>query len=368
MRLICLIMSLLFFFNAFGSPTKVAGGGFVVKCKKPSFDPGFEYTTYDIWEQSSLFKKVPYGLKGETWQEKVNFAISRISKFEPYLASIINQSFQSLLESFEYLVVPRIMIPDFQDYREVIGFENCEKIPAAMQLKSPLYGQYRFYFSEEVWNNLDSFNRATLVLHEILYKSFIATKNEKYSDFVRYYNFIISSDLMESMTEVEYFKYRFARQYSVIAKVKETLNSIMYLLMTEVNAGFYERFPRTINLLPIALVTPEIDPYGATIALGPNGFDLLTLSQIIRTEHKSTHNIMLYMYGPYGVIEGLENLRSIKLIRSGAYKNEDLTIGFVKGLFGEVHKFVDQSWERFLKSLFPKKEGNFFLEDLIHEK
>jgi hypothetical protein len=351
-----ILVSVLFFLNtSWASPTKVAGGGFVVKCKIEKGDTfDYEYTTYDIWEQSSLFKNVNYGLVGEDWKEKVEFAISRIEKFEPYLGGIIKKSFLTLIENFDELVVPRISIPDFKDYREVIGFNNCEKIPAAMQLKSPLYGQYRFYFSEEIWKNLDSFNRATLVLHEILYKSFIATKNEKFSDFVRYYNFIISSTLMNSITQREYFRYRFARQKSVIEKIKEALDSIKYLLMTEVHAGFHHRVLKTLNLIPIALATPEIDPYGPTMSRSPNGFKFDVLDEIIKLEHKNSHNIMLYLYGTEGLIKQVSEIKSIKR----ALKNQGMTLTMEEAgkIFYDLHKFVDGTWERFLKSLFGKVE------------
>jgi hypothetical protein len=64
---------------------------------------------------------------------------------------------------------------------------------------------------------------------------------------------------------------------------------------------------------------------------------------------------MLYLYGTEGLIKQVSEIKSIKR----ALKNQGMTLstmGEVEKIFYDLHKFVDGTWERFLKSLFGKVE------------
>lgn len=250
------------------APTQVGGGGYVIKCTDDL--ENHQWYTYDIWEQSNLFKNVNQGLEGDTWDKKVSFALVRIKRFEPFWGNELLNSFRELKNDFSSALIPRIIIPDFKDYNDIFGVPGCTKIPAAMQLRRPLLGQRKFYFSKNVWARLSEYHKATLVLHELLYQSFISYQKVDVSDFVRYFNFVISSDLMEDINLEEYFNYKFSREKLVINTIKKSVRrtfKIIYWYLDE-NKDFRKREEleanatfnpdKLIKYLPVFLVNANI--------------------------------------------------------------------------------------------------------------
>lgn len=332
-------------------PTDVGGGGFVIKCTDELGDD--HYRTFDVWEQSKMLQVDSYGLKGKNWKEKVHFALNRLKRVDYLFALAILDVIKDLEKNMGSYLVKNLTFPDIKDYTDIVISKSCVKIPAAFQIKVPFYGQKKFYFSLDVWRNLDEFNKASLVLHEAIYKVLKDIEHVPNSDFVRYFNFFISSDLMESVSREEYFEYRYSRQLSLIKTAKLKLKSlklvILHLFSKNPEAEATKKIvSRLVSWIPLAIMAPN-HPNHSSInidTIDPLNLDYITsVLQDERVSFDSLINVVLFRNNVTGIMEDILNFVEMKELLEAS----NLTIENINNLFKNVDDYLDNEWNLFLE-------------------
>ena len=341
-------------FSAYASlPTDVGGGGFVIKCTDELGDD--HYRTFDVWEQSKMLQVDSYGLKGKNWREKVHFALNRLKRVDYPFAYAISAVTKDLEENMERYLVKNLTFPDIKDYTDIVISKSCVKMPAAFQIKAPFYGQNKFYFSSEVWGKLDEFNKASLVLHEAIYKVLIDFEGALNSDFVRYLNFFISSDLMDTVSKKEYVEYRYSRQLSLIKTAKKRLRSLEMLVsyMFSKNQNTQktrEIVSRLLSWVPIMIMVPNFQVRGLLNIDTIDPLDLDYITSVLQDEKMSFDVLMnpiLFRNSVSGVLDDILNMDGMNEI----LEPSNLTIEKINNLFNDLDKYLGKEWHLFLETV-----------------
>ena len=341
-------------FSAYASlPTDVGGGGFVIKCTDELGDD--HYRTFDVWEQSKMLQVDSYGLKGKNWKEKVHFALNRLKRVDYPFAYAISAVTKDLEENMERYLVKNLTFPDIKDYTDIVISKSCVKMPAAFQIKAPFYGQNKFYFSSEVWGKLDEFNKASLVLHEAIYKVLIDFEGALNSDFVRYLNFFISSDLMDTVSKKEYVEYRYSRQLSLIKTAKKRLRSLEMLVsyMFSKNQNTQktrEIVSRLLSWVPIMIMVPNFQVRGLLNIDTIDPLDLDYITSVLQDEKMSFDVLMnpiLFRNSVSGVLDDILNMDGMNEI----LEPSNLTIEKINNLFNDLDKYLGKEWHLFLETV-----------------
>ena len=334
-------------------PTDVGGGGFVIKCTDELGDD--HYRTFDVWEQSKMLQVDSFGLKGRDWKEKVQFALDRLKRVDPPFAYAISVVIKDLEENMERYLVKNLTFPDIKDYTDIVISKSCVKMPAAFQIKVPFNGQKKFYFSSEVWGKLDEFNKASLVLHEAIYKVLIDFEGALNSDFVRYFNFFISSDLMESVSREEYFEYRYSRQLNLIKTAKIKLHSLKMVAShifskNQNTKKTREIVSRLFSWIPIMIMVPNFQVRGLLNIDTIDPLDLDYITSVLQDEKMSFDvlmNAVLFRNHVSGVLEDILSMVEMKEI----LESPNLTIENINNLFNNLDNYLDKEWQLFLETV-----------------
>ena len=341
-------------FSAYASlPTDVGGGGFVIKCTDELGDD--HYRTFDVWEQSKMLQVDSYGLKGKNWREKVHFALNRLKRVDYPFAYAISAVTKDLEENMERYLVKNLTFPDIKDYTDIVISKSCVKMPAAFQIKAPFYGQNKFYFSSEVWGKLDEFNKASLVLHEAIYKVLIDFEGALNSDFVRYLNFFISSDLMDTVSKKEYVEYRYSRQLSLIKTAKTRLRSLEMLVshMFAKNQNTQktrEIVSRLFSWVPIMIMVPNFQVGGLLNINTIDPLDLDYITSVLQDEKMSFDVLMnpiLFRNSVSGVLDDILNMDGMNEI----LESSNVTIEKINNFLNDLDNYLGKEWHLFLETV-----------------
>ena len=334
-------------------PTDVGGGGFVIKCTDELGDD--HYRTFDVWEQSKMLQVDSFGLKGRDWKEKVHFALDRLFRVDAPFAYAILAVTKDLEENMERYLVKNLTFPDIKDYTDIVISKSCVKMPAAFQIKVPFYGQNKFYFSSEVWGKLDEFNKASLVLHEAIYKVLIDFEGALNSDFVRYFNFFISSDLMDTVSKKEYVDYRYSRQLSLIKTAKTRLRSLETIVLhifskNQNTQKTREIVSRLFSWVPIMIMVPNFQVRGLLNIDTIDPLDLDYITSVLQDEKMSFDVLMnpiLFRNSVGGVLEDILSMVEMKEV----LESSNLTIENINNLFNNLDNYLDKEWQLFLETV-----------------
>ena len=334
-------------------PTDVGGGGFVIKCTDELGDD--HYRTFDVWEQSKMLQVDSFGLKGRDWKEKVRFALDRLRRVDTPFAHAISVVTKDLEKNMESYLVKNLTFPDIKDYTDIVISKSCVKIPAAFQIKVPFKGQKKYYFSSEVWRNLDEFNKASLVLHEAIYKILIDFEGALDSDFVRYFNFFISSDLMNSVSREEYFEYRYSRQLSLIKTAKLRLHSFKMLCLhifskNQNTKTAREIASRLVSWIPLMIMAPNYQVRGLLNIDTIDPLDLNYITTVLQDERLLSDVLMspiLFRSSVRGVLEDILSIVEMEEV----LESPNLRIESINKLFNNLDTYLDKEWQLFLETV-----------------
>ena len=341
-------------FSAYASlPTDVGGGGFVIKCTDELGDD--HYRTFDVWEQSKMLQVDSYGLKGKNWREKVHFALNRLKRVDYPFAYAISAVTKDLEENMERYLVKNLTFPDIKDYTDIVISKSCVKMPAAFQIKAPFYGQNKFYFSSEVWGKLDEFNKASLVLHEAIYKTLIDFEGAINSDFVRYFNFFISSDLIDTVSKKEYVDYRYSRQLSIIKTAKTRLRSLKMIILhifskNQNTQKTREIVSRLFSWVPVMIMVPNFQVRGLLNIDTIDPLDIDYITSVLQDKKMSIDVLMnpvLFRNSVSGVLDDILNMDGMDEI----LESSNLKIEKINHLFNELDKYLGKEWHLFLETV-----------------
>lgn len=166
--------------------TEVGNGGDVVVCESKQL-----VELLDIYEARTL-RKIGFNFGGpenQTYQEKVRFAIRRLSEIDPYKASILWRFAFDF--GREAIFLDDVVLKDVRDSNEIYLPAGCELRQIAVQNTRVSKNDPFYIFDNKLWKRLDENNKAALVLHELIFRAAARSWN---SPRVRFYNSMVFGD------------------------------------------------------------------------------------------------------------------------------------------------------------------------------
>lgn len=168
-------------------------GGDVIEC--PTASGGKTYELADYYEARTRRTNkvsIELGPRELNYQEKVNYALNRMAQVAPHRAKLYQVWFSTFLQETEFVSGEELV--DIPDSSLLSIPKNCKIRQAAVQLadKDILFGLTRYTINGDIWEQLDSTQKAGLVLHELIYREAIGAGHGS-SLRVRYLNSLISS-------------------------------------------------------------------------------------------------------------------------------------------------------------------------------
>ena len=195
-RLFTIALSLLLSLSSWGRGDEICNGGDVVLCPKK------EIRVLDIVERDSL-----YNLAKHPREDLIRN--SRSIKIESVLAEIIRpikknapELHQCILSYFvkgrllsEVKFVSEFNFKDIQDETVYAIPKGCEKKQAALQFRNVMpYSGFRYLIHRGLWDRMDEFQQASLLLHEIILRIYVQSPDwNGNTTYVRYLTALIAS-------------------------------------------------------------------------------------------------------------------------------------------------------------------------------
>lgn len=175
-----------FGFGFFAFANKVGNGGDGVFCQLDSPSKASS--------QAPIIKKPPSKVFGElldfyekdlklppstkSYQLLASEQIQKLSPVAPKLFEKYKKRLAEIISEIEFKKdVELVDVPDSL-HTFVPKNKNCQLKQLAIRKSFVLAGEKRFIIDEELWKNLDSYQQAGLILHEIIYEHFLQLGEE----------------------------------------------------------------------------------------------------------------------------------------------------------------------------------------------
>lgn len=187
--------------NAIMSTGGSTGGGNVVSCTDPLTNIK-THRLLDYYEAETLMPELlPELGNGGTELEKVDFVLDRLEKHDPRRAKKYRVVAHEFFKNTQF--IQNKVLPDINDHGYVPKEPHCIIEQLAVQNISPFPQAKKYVVREEFWKKLSLEDRAGLILHEVIYGEAMAM-GQKTSRNSRYFNALMSSKKLETMSAAEY--------------------------------------------------------------------------------------------------------------------------------------------------------------------
>ena len=162
---------------------RVGNGGDVLVC---DVEGQKTYEMLDTYQARVDFKLSVSPYPDSPYKDIVIGILRRLKYQQPRLARQYLDIFMKFESEADFL--PGITLVDVPDTGAQVIPSNCHVEQIAVQRASDeiLPGQKRYVISKDLWDHLDEFNKAVLVLHEIVYNRSLGLLCAPPSVFVRY--------------------------------------------------------------------------------------------------------------------------------------------------------------------------------------
>lgn len=223
-----LLIALFFITNAFaGDGGLVGNGGGLVVC----YDSAQQITSeevLDIFEAKSLRgieieKTIPTNLP---WKEIAKHLVNRFGEF----SQMRQQLYGYWLERFESEAkfIKGVDLGDVRDAQFIAIPKGCRLETAIIQAKPRMAGDKRYIVNEDLWNLLSEQQKASLVLHELIYREAIAYGHTN-SIQVRIMNAFVHSIQIHGITSYETIRFMKDRKFEYTdIPVKKYLGNLTF--------------------------------------------------------------------------------------------------------------------------------------------
>jgi hypothetical protein len=192
-----------------GNGDRAGNGGDAIVCYKQkvtkenlSYLSPISTKVKDYWEYSQMINNVSLNLgPSKDYKEKVLYVLNRLKKIDSFRANLLIKRFRS---NRFYSLVGRGQIPvvdDSHSYLSPSGVDNCIEVQVAFQILNPRMFQSKVLIDKDIFNNMDENHKAGLILHELLYEHDIKYAKATDSDTIRWFNYVISSDIEGLFTD-----------------------------------------------------------------------------------------------------------------------------------------------------------------------
>jgi hypothetical protein len=137
-----------------------------------------------------------------TADEDVARILARLARFKPNQAARITAAAAQFSQNAEFLANTDLVPVD--DSAHIIVPAGCTVTQIVIQ-RTPEFPQDRIYvINQDLWSHLDAFNRAGLILHELLYHEALENPDVVNSVALRYFNAYLATTAMANVTPAEF--------------------------------------------------------------------------------------------------------------------------------------------------------------------
>jgi len=127
------------------------------------------YTLVDFYEN----KEVDLNTKISSWQSAVKEKLTQIQNISPLRGASYFKILEAIVENAQYVEGGYFSSSD--DLGPVVIPQGCSLVQAATQFSDRNISEHQFYINSDVWNQISEFQKAGLVLHEIILNEAVAS-------------------------------------------------------------------------------------------------------------------------------------------------------------------------------------------------
>ncbi len=133
--------------------------------------------------------------------DKVFVALDRLKRLSPLRAQIYREQAKKFFD--ETLMLSGVQLVDIPDSQHIQVPNGCTIEQLAIQREPQQPEDKRFTINADLWNLLDSDNKAGLILHEIIYREALSERQSN-SISTRYFNSLYTSHKIDSLSLEEF--------------------------------------------------------------------------------------------------------------------------------------------------------------------
>jgi len=198
---------------AFGADGREGHGGQGVVCKDANGKiTSVEIADYYEGESTLGGTSLDTGPSSASYLDTVQFILDRYAKVDPVAAKRYLERAKTFEHETKFSRTPLTPIDDAHE--PIQAKTGCEMAQFALQNYPIKPLQSRYIVDQAIWDGADSVAKAGLVLHEVIYTDALSL-GQTTSDNARYFNYIISSTAIASMSSDDYIKILTASGFSV---------------------------------------------------------------------------------------------------------------------------------------------------------
>ncbi len=176
----------------------VGNGGHGVKCTVGS---NITYETLDIYELKAAGKTVQLGPPGTTVDQKVDIALQRFRAIDPNRYA----AYAREAADFSRHAVNEVAAPQTGDQGVITLQSGCEVVQIIAQYSPRFPGDIVYVIGTDNWDLLDDDSKATLIVHEVLYRQAIQFGLRGSTEIRKFVGLLISGELANFNRE-QYFQ------------------------------------------------------------------------------------------------------------------------------------------------------------------
>ncbi len=199
--------TLVFHSNAHADQRGNGGGGVVCRNDRGKIT---SVTTLDVYEAKFRGMQLDFGKPSKNPLDVVNYLLDRLAKMDPQAAEnyrkIANRFFDEKLSRFK-----KGINLDFTEDTGLLAIPvDCKMEQIVLQQNPEVPEDRLFTVNQDLFEHLDVFNQAAMILHEVIYNELISMKNRNgervhpTSFYARYFNEKLIATTFKTMSAEEY--------------------------------------------------------------------------------------------------------------------------------------------------------------------
>lgn len=201
-----IFLSFVFFSASTWAGDELGNGGDVVVC------PGKTPQLLDILERDVIYKLPPHPeenllriARGYKIEHAVEDVLAPLVRIAPTLHQCLTSYVQDRRFWSEILFIRDHEFHEVNDEVSYVVPRNCLKKQVAIQIPRPTASGPRYLVNHDLWNKMDSFNQASLIVHEIILRNQLMNPNWNRSTVeVRHLTAVLTSALTSELSAKQF--------------------------------------------------------------------------------------------------------------------------------------------------------------------
>jgi hypothetical protein len=194
------IFSCFFFANVSYAGQFVGNGGLILRCNASTDRQQVQLLdTYEATELRGL--KIDLGDDTLSETDKAVLAFKRLSKLDPERSKRFAKRAVNFFK--ETVIVKGIPLAPSEDAGKVVLPVGCDIQQAAVQMKPDFSGDPVFVIDQERWEAMTKNDRASLIVHEVIFNELLTEGRVKNSASTRYWNGALITNSLDRFKNIE---------------------------------------------------------------------------------------------------------------------------------------------------------------------